>query len=321
MSISLRESIQWLPDDASPSEPTSTIVLTSPGCRFVDIRVLKQQHQPSHTHTPSAALDWAFAGFSTSTPLPGGGRHSTWRHVIDSRHPFPVDVVDKGDIYPLPFPSPHPPLPQTDDDGNGSVERTLEKGRMLNPATGKVTAYEEVWLDYDTSTSISIPKPQTHTHRIIVLELGTPPHARGMLICLGGYCQSVLRSSTGEEGNSSSSSSSSSSTFAAERWVFAEEDAAEEEEEGKGKDNNGNGNRKKWNWKLEFRVGPNDIRLPDPETLFRRHGLALGQEIVVGSSEEEEEEEEGPNVTTTSINGIKKGSSAKQVWTVVELEQ
>jgi len=37
--ISIRESIRWLPDAAS--EPTTTIVLTTPQRRFVDIRVLK----------------------------------------------------------------------------------------------------------------------------------------------------------------------------------------------------------------------------------------------------------------------------------------
>lgn len=39
-SISVRRSIQWLPDDPAPVEPTSTVVLTSPGKRFVDIRIL-----------------------------------------------------------------------------------------------------------------------------------------------------------------------------------------------------------------------------------------------------------------------------------------
>ncbi|GAM84096.1 hypothetical protein ANO11243_020880 [Dothideomycetidae sp. 11243] len=36
-SISWREYIQWVPDE--PSEPTSTLVLTSPKRRFVDIRI------------------------------------------------------------------------------------------------------------------------------------------------------------------------------------------------------------------------------------------------------------------------------------------
>lgn len=37
-SLSFRKFIRWLPDEAS--EPTSTLVLTSPEKRFVDIRVL-----------------------------------------------------------------------------------------------------------------------------------------------------------------------------------------------------------------------------------------------------------------------------------------
>lgn len=37
-SLSFRKFIRWLPDEAG--EPTSTLVLTSPEKRFVDIRVL-----------------------------------------------------------------------------------------------------------------------------------------------------------------------------------------------------------------------------------------------------------------------------------------
>ena len=37
-SICTREYIRWLPDE--PSEPTSTVVVTSPQNRYVDIRVL-----------------------------------------------------------------------------------------------------------------------------------------------------------------------------------------------------------------------------------------------------------------------------------------
>lgn len=37
-SISFRKFIRWVPDEAG--EPTSTLVLTSPEKRFVDIRVL-----------------------------------------------------------------------------------------------------------------------------------------------------------------------------------------------------------------------------------------------------------------------------------------
>lgn len=41
MGISIREFIRWLPQEAS--EPTSTIVLTSPERRFVDIRVVRPE--------------------------------------------------------------------------------------------------------------------------------------------------------------------------------------------------------------------------------------------------------------------------------------
>ncbi|KAI6908405.1 hypothetical protein KC334_g4615, partial [Hortaea werneckii] len=50
--ISIRESIRWIPDPFS--EPTSTLVLTSAGKRFVDIRVLKD---PSSSHESASTDD------------------------------------------------------------------------------------------------------------------------------------------------------------------------------------------------------------------------------------------------------------------------
>lgn len=43
--ISVREYIRWLPDDAS--EPTSTVVLTTPQRRFVDLRIIKPLPDPA----------------------------------------------------------------------------------------------------------------------------------------------------------------------------------------------------------------------------------------------------------------------------------
>lgn len=40
-SISLREHIRWLPDEAS--EPTSTVVVTSPQRRYVDLRIFRPE--------------------------------------------------------------------------------------------------------------------------------------------------------------------------------------------------------------------------------------------------------------------------------------
>lgn len=51
--LSFRESIRWLPDEAS--EPTVTVVLSGKETgAFVDVRFLKESPY---------ILDWAFAGF------------------------------------------------------------------------------------------------------------------------------------------------------------------------------------------------------------------------------------------------------------------
>jgi hypothetical protein len=216
MSISVRESIRWLPDAAS--EPTSTVVLTSPERRFVDIRILKHWDNQSST-----SLDWAFAGIS-STEIREGVSHSTWRHVVDSRTCTPEDVVDEGDIFPQ-------------DEG-----RTLETGRMLNPATGKLTEYEEIWSDLDVQEDIEDQTAQQKRVRCLALELRDDVRQqRGMVVCLGGYYQGVIR--IGDE-------------FASERWRW---------EDGK--------------WQRKFSVG--DISIPSPELLYSIT-LSRGDEVRSG---------------------------------------
>jgi len=174
--ISVRRSIRWLPEDAS--EPTSTIVLTSPGRHFVDVRILV-----SHPHVdvganerlallPLHGLDWAFAGTSTHQPKPDGTAHSQWRHWIDSRTLDPDSVIDQGDMY----------------QQKGGT--TLETGTMVNPATGIETDYEEVWKDV---------KPQStgrdQSVRCVVLQTISDDHSRvrGKAILLGQFCQCILR--------------------------------------------------------------------------------------------------------------------------------
>ncbi|KAH9900443.1 hypothetical protein F4778DRAFT_738967 [Xylariomycetidae sp. FL2044] len=183
-SISIRESIRWIPEPAS--EPTSTIVLTSPGRRFVDLRILPAA-EDDETNTerevglPLSRLDWAIAGYSRSESR-NGVTHSTWEHFVDSRSTRPEELTDEGDMFPQ---------------GHG---RTLEKGRMVNPATGRETDYEEVWLDVDPSPvpeiyegnlvfSLREPKP-----RCVVLQLQCDERGeRGMVVRLGEYCQGFVR--------------------------------------------------------------------------------------------------------------------------------
>ncbi|KAI7177906.1 hypothetical protein KC343_g13082 [Hortaea werneckii] len=208
--ISIRESIRWIPDPFS--EPTSTLVLTTAAKRFVDIRVLKDSSSSQDGSTPIestdlkpfSALDWAFAGTSSSSvgsPDENGNAvaHCEWRHWIDSRTEKPEDVVDEGKMYPI----------------EGDGQRSLEKGSMVNPGTGRMTEYEEIWRDVD---AVGIPAvvgsegvgAEDEGKVSAVLILDEPgQRARGMVVRIGQYCQGVLRVK-GE--------------FSVERWEWAGEE-------------------------------------------------------------------------------------------------
>jgi hypothetical protein len=63
--ISIREYIRWLPDEAS--EPTSTIVLTTPQRRFVDVRILKPTSDEDATGESAGSLVvWIFPNMLTA---------------------------------------------------------------------------------------------------------------------------------------------------------------------------------------------------------------------------------------------------------------
>ncbi|CAM1509499.1 Fc.00g032380.m01.CDS01 [Cosmosporella sp. VM-42] len=170
-SISLREFIRWHPDEAS--EPTSTIVVTSPQRRFVDLRILRPEGVQGPWPTqleklPTEQLEWGIAGTSSSWKRDDGVTRSQWQHWIDSRTHQPENATDEGDMF-----------PQADG-------TTLEKGSMVNPATGKETAYEELWRDVD-------PTPTTSSEaRTIVLQVEIE-ELRGSVVRLGQYCQGILK--------------------------------------------------------------------------------------------------------------------------------
>ncbi|KAL8373933.1 hypothetical protein RB599_000906 [Gaeumannomyces hyphopodioides] len=208
-SISIRRYIRWPP--AMPQEPTSTIVLTSPARRFVDLRILDptpaeaaaQQQQQQQTLLPASRLDWAIAGTSESwTRTTAGGEavtRSRWTHWIDSRVAAgadPAGATDEGDMFPQ---------------GEGANE-TLERGRMVNPATGVEADYEELWAD---EAPTAIPSPSgggggTGGPRCVVLRMEDAGRgARGMVVLLGRHCQGLIR--IGEE-------------LGAERWQWKEDE-------------------------------------------------------------------------------------------------
>lgn len=245
--ISVRRHIRWFP--APASEPTSTIVLTSPERRFVDIRVLLDGQplpdgkpppptpppfhiNPSNTPPPStgtlplSSLDWAIAGTSTSSPpLPSdGSSHCVWSHWISSRTADVDGVADEGDNHPQP---------------DGSV---LETGRMVNPATGQVGAYEEMW----ESEEIGGVGEEGPVCVVMKME-GEGGRKRGMLVRLGQYCQAVVR--VGGE-------------VVVERWVW--EDGG---------------------WNRTLRVGGGETEVPAEVATYLGHLATVEDEVRVGTGE------------------------------------
>ena len=208
----MREYIRWLPDE--PSEPTSTIALTSPGRKYVDVRVLlasknggagkddpgELTHRASELplkNVPllmhsrlvvhlSDQLEWAFAGTSLPSAPHDDGHggtvtHVQWQHWIDSRTHEGEPTSDEGDNYSQP-------------DGS-----TLEKGRMGNPTTGLETDYEELWRSppiLPTNSAFEPPEgtDEQRVARCIVLKMHDDSRQeRGMVVLLGQYCQGFMR--------------------------------------------------------------------------------------------------------------------------------
>jgi hypothetical protein len=208
--ISTRAYIQWLPDP--PSEPTSTQVLTSSQKHYVDIRVIAAD--PSNGVDP-AHVEWAFGGHSESKVV-DGKTLSQWHHWIDSKSTTPEEVVDKGVMLP--------------EDSEGLA---LEKGAMVNPATGRMTEYVEAWRDVEIRAVTppgkevvqsffqslqvrgifvdGLQATSTAGSRKLSLVLqheNVERRARGMVVRLGQICQGVMRVRD---------------AFAYERWECASE--------------------------------------------------------------------------------------------------
>lgn len=217
-SISSRAYIQWLPD--SPCEPTSTLVLTSSQRHFVDIRILKDGAS-TNPESKASDIDWAFAGHSTSHTA-NGKTLSQWHHWVDSTTLTPEKIVDKGEMLP--------------EDADGLA---LEKGQMVNPATGRMTEYVEGWREVEAGVvsaiaqdvadefvvgllgrqgsvegldgrgGVSEEKPSDHgSGKRVSLALrheDAAKRSRGMAVRVGHLCQGVVR--VGDE-------------FALERWEW-----------------------------------------------------------------------------------------------------
>ncbi|KAK4108269.1 hypothetical protein N656DRAFT_784290 [Canariomyces notabilis] len=207
--ISVREYIRWLPGE--PSEPTSTIVLTTPERRFVDLRIFKSAATPTEEGSspesgdgilPLSRLDWAIAGTSSSSPLAfdnsvgeketvgefklqfgtetviaNKATHCQWHHWIDSRTPNTEGLVDEGDNFE------HPSNPAL----------TLERGSMVDPNTGIEADYEELWRSEPVEPLLE------EEVRCLALqwqgdeEMQSGRVRRGLFVRLGHHCQVLAR--------------------------------------------------------------------------------------------------------------------------------
>ncbi|EIN11197.1 hypothetical protein PUNSTDRAFT_25082, partial [Punctularia strigosozonata HHB-11173 SS5] len=131
--VSRRVSLRFLP--SPPSEPTDTLVLTAgvlpPSTSrnfFVDFRPFSDD--------PSKC-EWAFAGYKIRPEAD----KSRWIHLIDSRGADweGEDGREDSGIFET--------LPNGDD---------LERGEMLDPASGKIRPYEEVWRDDPLPSDVEV---------------------------------------------------------------------------------------------------------------------------------------------------------------------
>ncbi|KAL8885574.1 MAG: hypothetical protein Q9215_006592 [Flavoplaca cf. flavocitrina] len=169
-SISRRKHYRTIPGE--PSEPTSTLVLTSPRGYYVDIRINKSPQPSSDPSTFDGKLQWAFAG--TKTSIEKDGRTiSTWHHPIDSLSDDPKP--DVGEMTEL---------------ENGDV---LEKGEIIDENTGAVTHYEELWQELRTHFW-----SQDSWRKCVVLKtVEEDKECMGMAIRCGSFSQGILRRKEG----------------------------------------------------------------------------------------------------------------------------
>ena len=182
---------------------------------------------------PISRLDWAFAGFSESKALADSkGSHavlSTWHHWVDSRAAYAETVKDEGEMSPQ---------------GDG---RTMERGRMVNPSTGRMTDYEECWKDVEPIATTAGPQRDTEeeTKKVcVVLQLHDDANqARGMVVRVGHFCEGLVR--VGE-------------VISLERWKWGE----------------------RGGWKRQARIG--DLWLPCGVVLEGEQKLKMGGEVRYG---------------------------------------
>lgn len=142
---------------------------------------------------------------------------------------------------------------------------TLEKGRMVNPATGEECDYEELWRDLEPAVVSSSSDASDPAECVVLKFEDGPGKARGMVVWLGRFCQGISR--VGED-------------VTAERWEWKEAEG----------------------WKRTVRIGGEGVPLPCEVLLKTGARLGVGAHVkhgdlvwdVLESSGCEEQADRGP---------------------------
>lgn len=191
MVLSTRVTIQWLPDEAE--ELSSTMVLSSPGDLFTDVRVLKDHYPYLKKAGPPEPVEdvFQFVSIGWEEEIKGTNKMRFYTSVNSQaivksiKTGKPLDeckaAPDIGEFWPI----------------EGSEDRK-ETGAMENPATGKVTEYIEIWRSLN-------PEETTPTNevreghwplgekkvRVRVFDTLTDGYI-GRIVRLGNWVQGVL---------------------------------------------------------------------------------------------------------------------------------
>jgi hypothetical protein len=139
MSLSIRYSIHWPEYEQSESEPTSTVVLTSPAGRYVDIRKLINL---TDQNSENLGFDWYFAGYeielsSTKIEFNHDFFDSKYIDYFYSHGKSSTGFINSSDIGNFSNST-------NEEEINKGIR--IETGKMLNPKTNKIENYIEKWI-------------------------------------------------------------------------------------------------------------------------------------------------------------------------------
>ena len=141
MSLSKRYSLFWTESEDKESEPTSTLVVSSPKGLYVDIRPFTKESQESTKE--NGWFDWYFAGFEI--PIAGSSKIEFNHEFFDSEY---INYYYKNGLSSKGFTIGTDLGDFSDSKDPEEIKKgiRIETGVLCNPKTGKVEPYVEKWV-------------------------------------------------------------------------------------------------------------------------------------------------------------------------------